>query len=236
MTTGGRTNIYGILFQIFGTIEWAFRIAFRRTGEGDEEEIRITAEPDGGDVDVRWPYARIVQQMKTRQTGKPWRLREVIDQVIPDLYLSVERERAGESRYELVLDSPQSEWPDFDGFTKYLAENPFPIRGSEGLDNTVKVAFFPRESLTQRELFVRIRDTVRKREEVKDEPVVETEKNLWHLLANVYVSVTPGGTAQLDTLRPLLTRYGYAGADAEEKINALAGAVLRRSTGEIIPF
>ncbi|MEA2337865.1 MAG: hypothetical protein QOE82_1872, partial [Thermoanaerobaculia bacterium] len=236
MTTGGRTNIYGVLFQIFGTVEWAFRIASRLVGEGDEEEIRIIAEPEGGDLDVRWPYARVVQQMKTRRTGKPWRLREVIDGVIPDLYLSVERARAGESRYELVLDSPQSVWPDFDAFAKYLASNPVPARPSEGLDDTVRVAFFPTESLTQRELFVLVRDTVRKREELKDEPVEETEKNLWHLLANFHVIVTPSGTAQLDALRPLLARYGYAGTEAEEKIDALAGAVLRRSTGEIIPF
>ncbi len=235
-TTGGRTNIYGVLFQVLGTAEWAFRLGFRLIGEDDDEEIRITAEPQGGDIDIRWPYARVVQQMKTRRTGKPWRLREVLDGVIPDLYLSVERGRVGEIRYEVILDATQSEWPDFESFTKYLASNPLPARPSEALDDTVKVAFFPKEALTQRELFVRIRETVRKREELKDEAVDETERKLWHLLANFYVSVTASGASQRDALRPILARYGYLGSEIDEKIDALVGAVLRRSTGEIIPF
>lgn len=242
-STGGRKNIFGVLFQILAAVEWAVKIAVQFTTGGDDEEVRIISEPEitsepaeGGDIEIRWPYSRVVQQMKTRTTGEPWRLREVIAKAFPDLYLSVDSRSPGTVRYELVLDSPQGDWSEFETFQRHFASNPVPARPAEALDDDVKVPFFPKESLTYREMFIHIRDTVRKREEVRDEPFEETERDVWHLLANFYVVITPSGAAQREVLRPLIQRYGYSGAEVDEKIDALVGAVLRRSTGEVASF
>lgn len=242
-STGGRTNIFGVLFQILAAVEWAVKIGVQFTIAGDDEEVRIMSEPEitsepaeGGDIEIRWPYTRVVQQMKTRTTGEPWRLREVIAKAFPDLYLSVDRRSASTVRYELVLDSPQGDWSEFETFQRHFASNPVPAQPAEALDDDVKVPFFPKESLTYHEMFIHIRDTVRKREEVRDEPLEKTERDVWHLLANFYVVVTPSGAAQREALRPLLRRYGYSGAEVDEKIDALVGAVLRRSTGEVASF
>lgn len=88
---GGSATLYGILYQLLGSLHHTVQLLGIRQRKIDETvvEARIIVEPPegGGDIRIELPGGRVVEQWKARTSGRPWGLQEILDGVIPDLYL-----------------------------------------------------------------------------------------------------------------------------------------------------
>lgn len=105
---GGASAIYGFLFQILRTAEWALKID-SRAPERNTTNVTIIAEArDGGEVEIRFPHERIVQQFKVRD-GRTWSLTDIVEEVLPDIFRAVEDEVMN-VRYDFVTSGRMGEW------------------------------------------------------------------------------------------------------------------------------
>lgn len=80
--TGGQVAIRGFLYQILCSLGQVARLALTDGGEGD---AKLTLEPSSGDLAIAERSIFIVEQFKSRRTGRPWTTGEVIERVLPDL-------------------------------------------------------------------------------------------------------------------------------------------------------
>jgi len=113
---GGSATIYGVLYQILGSIHWAssFRLTARRAGD-ELIEAQLILEPagGGGDIRVQSSAKRLVEQWKARSDRGAWSLQKIIQDVIPDLYCAVEENKLDEySEYRCVTEGHRSRWEE----------------------------------------------------------------------------------------------------------------------------
>ncbi len=86
---GGSATLYGILYQLLGSLHHTVGLRVQKRGEKTVLGARLTVEPPkgGGDLWIELPEGRFVEQWKARTNGVLWGLQEILDKVIPDLYL-----------------------------------------------------------------------------------------------------------------------------------------------------
>src|SRR4051812_326305 len=92
---GGSATINGVLYQLLWSLLRAARLSVTSC-DRDEETDRLRSailvlEPlgGGGDLQEIGHGSRIVEQVKARPGGSTWSLREVVEEVLPDLYCAV---------------------------------------------------------------------------------------------------------------------------------------------------
>lgn len=121
---GGSANINGVLYQILGSIDWAARIRLSATVEDNEfSKALLILEPagGGGDIVIKWDTGRIVEQWKAKSDQGTWSLAEVIEKVIPDLYLSVDSDHLDDnSEYRFITEGRRGKWENAEEFFKTL--------------------------------------------------------------------------------------------------------------------
>jgi hypothetical protein len=217
---GGSATINGILYQILGTLEWAARIHLAIKPAGKELlEAQLIIEPEGGGGDARLQSSgqRVVGQWKTRKGHRTWSLQEIIEEVIPDLYLAVRDARLEDkTEYRFITSGRQGKLGAALDFFDELKRDSIPPDPVESLDDVVELQFFPTESCTKRELFLRIADTVRRRQSVRTEPELLTYQKLWHLLARF--TFTEGCTVA--SLQQQINNFLYELVDYAEDVDA----------------
>lgn len=185
---GGSATIHGLLYQILANL---WRVSeIRLDAILDKQEIRsagVILEPKGGGGDNRseGKGVRIIEQYKTRGHNRTWSLRELIEDVLPDLFIAVDADRLTEVNcYRFVTDGGCGESVHFPAFRRFLAgftskSIPEDLLGS--LDDTQADHFFKQGHLTDRGLFLHIAARVRP-EGDQTEDAVHLRK-VWHLLA-----------------------------------------------------
>jgi hypothetical protein len=202
---GGPATINGILYQLLWTLLRLsrLRIESRVVDEvGEINEVIVTAEPlgGGGDLVVHVRGRRSVEQLKARPDGGPWSLREIVESVIPDLYLAC-REKTADANFRFITEGRLGGWMKVYDFFQSLKAREKPHDDLlNGLDDTgdlpfrkgkatgtdgdeSRVPFWDKESYTERSLFERIVAEVRKRSVVSDRERAEmTRAKLWDLL------------------------------------------------------
>ncbi|MDQ5858119.1 MAG: hypothetical protein M3542_07590, partial [Acidobacteriota bacterium] len=155
---GGPANINGILYQALQSLGWVARFTLSGTGEG----TLLIAEPKGGDLEVRYPFQRTISQFKASDKVGTWSLTELIDQVLPDLYLAVDTKNAQKASYVFVTEGRIGSWTRAYEFFRSLASRPFTLESPTAtLDASRSIKFARGYSTTERALFSRILDTVR---------------------------------------------------------------------------
>jgi hypothetical protein len=96
-------------------MQWAGAVSYRRLRAGsDQDSATFLLEPagGGGDHQILLRAGRVVEQVKARGGGGTWSLAEVIEKVLPDLYLAVDAERLDDPavRYNFVTEGRPGRW------------------------------------------------------------------------------------------------------------------------------
>lgn len=141
VAAGGPATINGILYQIL----WSLLRASRARVDGlvaDESgepcEVTLTLEPigGGGNLVVGEGDRQTVEQLKARPDGGKWSLKEIVEGVIPDLYLACE-ESTAETSFRFVTEGRMGRWNRVYAFFQDLQSRecpegdflPLPARG-----------------------------------------------------------------------------------------------------------
>jgi hypothetical protein len=242
---GGPSMIWGVLYQMMWCLLHALRL--RITGLSRDEKGNITQavlrlEPrDGGDAQELAPSTRRVIQLKTRSRGRTWSLRDMIVDVLPDLYRAVDL-AAPHSAYDFVTDAEMGGWREVYSFFGSLrhqepGDDPVillddreelkfrrqPSRGaSERAEDETETSFWRADRYSRRLLFEEIAERLRHTTAVpKDEPVELTRRKLWHLLGRlnfIGASAFQGMETEVDSLLLALVDHRE---QVPEKRNAL---------------
>lgn len=200
---GGPAAIYGFLFQVLRTAEWALTIDLQAR-EHDETDVTIVAEPPGGDVDIRFPRSRLVQQFKVRDGA--WSLTDVVEKTFPDLYRAITDEREN-IRYEFVTNGWMGEWAAAYEFFRSLASRNPGARPLDALDSGDERFVFREHRYSERSLFEKITNVLRKHNPAKKEEETTTHLKLWHLLSRFSFETTGDFKEAEDSVRRLVSAY-----------------------------
>jgi len=206
---GGPSTIWGVLYQMMWCLLHALRLritGLSRDAEGNITQVVLRLEPrDGGDAQELTPSTRRVIQLKTRSRGRTWSLRDVIVDVLPDLYRSVDLS-AAHSEYDFVTDAEMGDWREvyrFFGSLHHQDPGDDPVvllddgdelrfrrqsarAAGERAENEEEKLFWRASRYSRRLLFEEIVDRLRHTTAVpKDEPLELTRRKLWHLLGRL---------------------------------------------------
>ncbi|WP_397570430.1 hypothetical protein [Schlesneria sp. T3-172] len=249
---GGPATINGILYQMLWSLLRAVRLytldCDKDSKSGSIQRALLVLEPlrGGGDLQqVRGP-ARIVEQLKARSDEGTWSLREIIEEVLPDLYLAYDSSKP-ETEYRFVTEGRMGGWTDVLTFFRGLKKRTPPTGDVlSGLDNkrqlkfrggsTAPVSppppgtvppkpFWDQPHYTERSLFEKIVSEVRKRKAVQDRETEEsTRLGVWHLLANF--SIDPGQS--IEQVQKEVDSLLLALVDSDVSLREKRGAMLSR--------
>ena len=105
---GGSAAIYGILYQILANLWRVSELRLEAKLAGQEiQSALLILEPKGGGGDARYEGdgIRVVEQYKTRSGNRKWSLKDLIEEVLPNLFVDLDHRRpAGTSQYRFVTD------------------------------------------------------------------------------------------------------------------------------------
>lgn len=184
---GGSATMYGVLYQIMGTLDWASHLHLIANRKGDDlvtAQLRIEPTGGGGDARIESHMHRVVGQWKAKSDQGTWSLQRMIDEVMPDLYLAINDDHLDNtSIYQFITEGHRGRWDAANAFFQGLARGMPPAEPLESLNGEESVQFFPSTRCTQRELFQHIVRAVRQRREVQHESEQLIYRKLWHLLA-----------------------------------------------------
>ena len=186
---GGPAAINGVLYQLL----WSLfelsnaRIEAAKPGaDGAIQKLTIALEPsDGGDLRL----GPRVDQIKARPQRTAWSLKEVIQDVIPDLYAASRQAPPG-GVYRFVTEGKMGPWQRAYEFFQSFGKSPDgpPVKRS-ALNNTRTVfrptsgsRFWKLEEYTERTLYDLIVEQVRKRKAIRAESAKDTFEKLQGVL------------------------------------------------------
>ena len=110
---------------------------------GNFTGVFLTLEPagGGGDLVVTDCAEEIVEQLKARPDGRTWSLREVIEGVIPDLYIGCSN-TPQKSRFRFITEAKMGQWERVYDFFRSLKSRRCPADDPvSDLDNNAKLTF-----------------------------------------------------------------------------------------------
>ena len=120
---GGSVAINGFLYQILVNLSRISEIHLSAQLDGNEMTSAILIlEPEEGGGDARYenPNIRIIEQYKTRSNNRTWALREIIDDVLPDLFKAINPVKLNEPcQYRFVTNGRNGR---FGYFMKFLQQ------------------------------------------------------------------------------------------------------------------
>ncbi len=90
---GGSATLYGVLYQVLTNLDWALNVRMHDAVVDQDEllQVWLTLEPEGGGGDFRAELHghRVVVQCKSRRTRRAWSLTDLVEDILPDLYLAI---------------------------------------------------------------------------------------------------------------------------------------------------
>lgn len=233
---GGPATLYGVLYQILGSVRWACELSLSdaQVSDDDIHSARLVLEPaDGGDLTVEKPSQRIVEQWKSRRNGRPWRIRETLSDVVPDLYLAVDLNDIDRTTiFRFRAEGEVGEWEQARTFFARLGVvdvNAFTIAE---LDDEVPLLFMGgRETLTERQFFLWIASHVEAAQQRRgnDESPAVRHRRLCYLLANFEIPPSQSAAEiELEIDRCLRPWVDYADPDLlAAKRSEMCGRLLK---------
>ncbi len=220
---GGRATLYGVLYQLLGSLHHVVRLRVRKQGEATVVGARLVIEPPrgGGDLLIVLPGRRSVEQWKGRTNERAWGLQEILNKVLPDLYLDPALNLPGDQT-NYVFATEGRIGPKARAFFERL-RGPVPEKNPlAGL------------SKEDRKLFHATARTIRKRKNARSEPLAYTHRKLRSLLSRFEIRENQKAdrlAQEIDEmLRPLMDYV----EDIPAKRDQLCTIILRRGTGEEI--
>jgi hypothetical protein len=211
------------------------------TGEITQATIRLEPSGGGGDLQEITGDRRVVAQLKARSDRGTWSLREVVEEVLPDLYLAIESGSTS-ADCQFITEGRIGGWSQVYSFFQSLNARPMPSGNIlNALDNTKAIPFqgvkgrriasddkakpfWPAKDYTERTLFERIVEEACKRFTTakREEPLETTQRNVWRLLGNF----TFVGSQTQDCLRRQVDSLLLALVSFDTEISAKRDAML----------
>lgn len=251
---GGPSTINGVLYQMLWCLFRAARLHISSlsldvTGqEITQATLRLEPSGGGGDLQEITVNHKVVAQLKARSNGGTWSLRDVIEQVIPDLYLAIDP-GVPETEYQFITEGRMGAWLQVYAFFQSLSTRSIPPGDAlAALDNAKAIPFrgvrrredpptgdeepfWSDGPYTERTLFERVVEEVRKRPTIarREEPLETTQRNVWHLLANfTFVGGQTQGhlRQQVDSLLLALVNFD---TEVSEKRDAMLTRLARHA-------
>ncbi len=204
---GGSATINGVLYQMLWTLLRASRARLVKPTlfeNSQLKEVTLVLEPGGGggDLVVKAKERRSVEQLKARPDGSTWSLREVVEKVIPDLYLANLKDNSP-ANCRFVTEGRMGRWAKEYEFFRSFSSSACPEDPLSDIDDTLPLrtvkrrkddsgstastsaSFWDRDTYTARQLFVQVVTEVRNRNSVSEnETEIQTQKGLRSVLAN----------------------------------------------------
>ncbi|HUY90826.1 MAG TPA: hypothetical protein VMV10_18975 [Pirellulales bacterium] len=188
---GGPATINGVLYQLLWSLLRASRAHFITPAiikGGRMEAVTILVEPagGGGDLVLTEGKRRYVEQIKARPDGSTWSLREIVEDVIPDLYIAA-ASNANDTDFRFITEGRMGNWQDVYTFFRslryrsHIGDDPFahlndddraPLRFAAQMARHSRANgdrdFWERGQYTEQKLFRKILTEVRKRKIIRD--------------------------------------------------------------------
>ena len=235
---GGAATNHGIWYQAL----WCVLCAVETKIECIDDGLRIILEPYGGDTWLERPDGRQVVQLKTLSEGT-WSLKNVVEEVLPDLYRAVSLDSPTTTKYEFVTEGGMGNWTQVRESFESLAQRVMPdVSESEfnvaynKLDNIRRLKFggssgeFWNGARTQHQLFNRIVDHLRTKSPACDETIEQTRWKTWHLLARFRFKGLITESQIRRQLRELLLQYVDHRESVTATLNAMVAWLINRSS------
>ena len=198
---GGADTINGVTYQMLNALLTVAHMRIERAEiVGNEtHNVQLILEPEGGGGDQQQPKDdnRTVEQFKARTTDKAWSLKEVIEEVLPDLYKAVDLSKAN-CRYRFVTESSIGNGQEVLNWFRSLKK--VATKGQDDgqdflslIDDKVELSFARKrtrdsfwgtQGYTGRSLFEFIHDKLMQHPATKEEDTAIVRRKLWHLLGN----------------------------------------------------
>lgn len=226
---GGPATLYGVLYQILGSVDWAARIIL--SGEVVDRQLfaaTLILEPKtGGDLQVDTRRGRVIEQWKSKGGGGTWSLKSVIEEVLPDLYRAVGDTRDPSDEFRFVTEGrPGRNWKETaDLFSSLPAD-------ISALDDTTPFVRLSRQPLSRHGLIDHIVSRIASLPVASGQDRDVVQDRVLHLLRNFQFrdEVSRSNLEQgLD--RFLLAAVPYR-EQIPEKRDQLCGSLLRRVADE----
>lgn len=235
---GGAATVYGILYQILLSLKYIRELRLQGTTEsGELVSASLILEPlDGGDLQALGHGVRIVEQCKSRRSGRPWSLREVVEKVFPDLLRAVDLNRLDRPTvFRFSTEGRCADWSDARALFHSMLGNDCPLDPFVALPDSPsqKKKYFSGKSLsmTPRRFFQEVVALVAKGSGTPElAGNLEFARRVWHVAANL--EVVPEQTTQelLIRLDDILTKHADDPDACEQLRNDLIARVLALST------
>ncbi len=192
---GGPSTINGVLYQMLWSLFRTTELHLLTCGINDQTGVIADAvvllEPSGGGGDLQvLGTPKLVDQVKSRPDGGTWSLKEVIEEVFPDLYRAANPEETSIS-YRLVTEGRLGQWGKAYEFFRSLRNLTYAPLALDNIaevyipGNTGSSVFWEKQDYTGRHLFEKIFETIRHSRDVKKkESPEDTRRKLWHLLGH----------------------------------------------------
>lgn len=180
---GGSATAYGILYQLLGTLGRAVDITLRSLADGtDVVDATLVIEPigGGGDLQIVSDEVIVVEQWKARSGNGTWSLSEIIQSVLPDLYMASDLDG---QVYRFVTEGRMGTWQEAHRFFTSLGPCPNAGTPADSLDGESVVEFSQSHRCSPRALFSCAVEAVRARPGNRDQPIEQVERKLWRVLS-----------------------------------------------------
>lgn len=237
-SAGGAATHKGMWYQAL----WCVLQAARARLDASDSGLRLVLEPLGGDAWLERTGHRRVVQLKTAYRGT-WSLKEVVEEVLPDLYRAVASDEAGSVTYEFVTEGRLGRWRAVLSFFETLGgRSPRDATAEafnaayERLDNDRELDFggssgaFWGGGRTERRVFDRIVEFLREDGAAATEtPVQQVRLTVWHLLANFKFVGDVREERLRSDLEAMLLRTVEHRETLESIRNALVGHLFEKS-------
>lgn len=247
---GGPATINGVLYQMIWSLLRTSRLRIldckQAPGGNAIAQAVLVLEPSGGGGDLRLsgPDGVIVEQVKARPGGRPWSLREVVESVLPDLFLAIDLSNPNRC-YRFVTEGQIGDWPHVYGFFRSLGTRVCPDHGVlTALNGATELPFrrmrragrsttnpyWHDERYTERTLFQHISQRLLRQPRIaRAESADSVRRKLWHLLSRFEFD----GDRTVDQLRKQVDRQLLdlidLGEQVPEKRDAMLVGLARRA-------
>lgn len=187
---GGSGTINGVVYQLLWSLLRVVKLRVAgpvRAGTVPPESVTLVLEPHGGggDLQLKRRGSLVVEQVKSRCGGGTWSLREVVEDVLPDLFLAVDADELDAAEFRFVTEGRMGAWRHvYDGLFRDLrnrgtSDDPLAyLDGSTNLTFTrhtnVETSFFP-VPCTELSLFLKVAHVISQRPTIKELNLCETE-------------------------------------------------------------
>lgn len=201
VASGGSSTINGVVYQLLWTLLRVakLRVATSATHSDTPPEcVTLVLEPKGGggDLQLMQSSGLVVEQIKARADGGTWSLREVIEDVLPDLFLAAVPAPSSTTTFRFVTEGRMGAWNNvYGGFFRNIKNRDATGDPLADLDDSTnlsftrqtnaKTPFFP-EPCSERGLFLKVAEVISERSAVKKLNLTETElhRHVRVILAN----------------------------------------------------